>query len=104
VISTRRLRFPDFSFALAAADGVMDFGGASGADTGALRRAFYPVTYDVTDAAGLAHFSGSGSADVPFSVRFESHVSGPGNLLAEIQAQAGLTGVVIYEYEDAGGK
>ena len=100
LLEHRRARFPDLSFDLAAADGSLDFGGASGADSGALRRGMHPIVYDALDAADLAHFTGSGLAVVPFTVRFQSHVAGPGNLVAEIQAQASITGVVIYEYED----
>lgn len=100
LLGSRRLAFPDLSFALGAQDGVLDFAGSAGADSGALRRGLKPIDYLLTDAADLAYFSGNALATVPFSVRFESHLSGPGNLLVETQALATLSGVVIYTYDD----
>jgi len=83
------------SQALAAFDGTIDFGGASGANIG-------PVL--ASDAAsvlilsGLASFIGTGAYDVNVTASGTSNASGSGNLLSMVNTQALANITVIYDY------
>jgi hypothetical protein len=85
------------SFSAAAYDGTIDFGGASGHDSGTqTHSASQSVT--ITDAAALQQFEGSGSLTVSAHAGATSTASGPGNLLALHSASAGAKVQLVYHY------
>jgi hypothetical protein len=85
------------SFNAAAYDGTIDFGGASGHDSG-LQTHTGSRSVTITDAGLLQQFEGTGSLTVSGHAGATSTASGPGNLLALHSASAGAQVQVVYHY------
>ncbi|HVC60737.1 MAG TPA: choice-of-anchor E domain-containing protein [Acetobacteraceae bacterium] len=91
----------DTSVALGGYDGTADYAGTSG--TIVQSQTLIPTTTDMlTDATDLAAFTGTGTVAGTISSAGTSGLEGPGNLLAQLLAQAGATATVSYEYVPAG--
>ncbi len=84
------------SFDAAAFDGSIDSAGDSGHDATQTATGSQAVT--LTSAADLARFTGTGSLTLNGRARATSATSGPGNLFALIQTDAGATVQVVYTY------
>jgi len=94
-IETTAASFSD-SALLGAADGVADFAGTGGRiDQGTTQVATFS---QISDAAGLAAFTGTGSLAVPITTTGTATLDGPANLLAKLAAAAGATVSVRYVY------
>lgn len=85
------------SFNATAFDGLIDFGGTSGATFTGLN-ASQSVTESYTDAATLAEFTGPGVISLGFTAIGTSQGSGAGNLVSEFSTQASGDIEVVYEY------
>lgn len=85
------------AFTASAFDGSIDFAGASGFDTGAS-----PITDTDADTAillsGFAPYVGAGSFGILVNAVGQSSTRGPGNVVAQIETQAGATITVEYTY------
>ncbi len=91
----------DTSIELGGYDGTPDFAGTSG--TIVQSQTLLPSTIDtLTDATDLAAFTGTGTVGATISSAGTSSLEGPGNLLAQLLAQAGGTVAVSYEYVPTG--
>ena len=88
---------------LAAYDGITDFSGPSGIFDLSLSGVSNPSagTEDDVAAKDLALFTGTGSIALTASSTGTSTVSGPGNLVAELRANAGAQIAVSYTYVPA---
>ena len=82
---------------LAGFDGSEDFAGPSGSTQSGLQQQ-QTVTGAFQDPASLAEFTGAGSVVLPVTALGVSNLSGPGNLLASLQATAGAEVMVSYTY------
>lgn len=86
------------SFDAPAFDGTIDFGGASGHDSGLKTATGRNSVTGVTDAGILAEFEGTGTVTLSGHGTARSSVSGPGNVLALLNTSAGDQVQVIYHY------
>ncbi len=85
------------SFNAGAYDGTIDFGGASGHDSG-LQAKTATGSETITDASLLQQFEGTGSLTVSAQAGATSSMSGPGNVLALHSASAGAQVQLVYHY------
>ncbi len=82
-------------------DGTADYAGTSGTIvTGETQMPAISETW--TDPTDLADFTGTGTLTGAFSSSSTASLDGPGNLLAQLLAEAGGTVEVSYEYVPAG--
>jgi hypothetical protein len=86
------------SFDAPAFDGAIDFGGASGHDSGLKTGSGSNSVTNVTNAGVLAEFEGTGTVAVSGHAAARSSVSGPGNVLALVNTSAGAQVQVVYHY------
>jgi hypothetical protein len=87
--------------ALGGYDGTADYAGASGTVvTGHTQMPGIADTWN--DPAVLAAFSGTGTVTGTFSSSSTASLDGPGNLLAQLLAEAGGTVEISYDYVPAG--
>jgi hypothetical protein len=89
------------SMSLGAYDGTVAFAGPSGAIVQS--QTLIPATADeLTDPTDLAAFTGTGTLAGTISSTGTAGLEGPGNLLAQLRAQAGATVTVSYAYVPTG--
>lgn len=85
---------------LSAFDGIIDFGGTSGASHSG--SSFLTAFSGILSGAGdLALFTGPGSIVLPISATGASTASGAGNLLTLFSTQAGANASVTYTYNSS---
>jgi len=77
-------------------DGVLDWGGTSGATLGYSANASNSAL--LTAPGDLANFIGTGLVSLPVAGSGKSKAMGPGNFRAEITTQASANVTVIYDY------
>ncbi|BFT30726.1 hypothetical protein D210916BOD24_19020 [Alteromonas sp. D210916BOD_24] len=87
-------------FNATAFDGVIDFGGTSGA-TFANLNASQGVTEEYTDAATLSAFTGPGTITLGFTAAGSSSANGAGNIVTQFATQASGDVSIVYEYQSA---
>lgn len=85
------------SASLGAYDGSMDFLGPSGFIDQGLTSTSVSGFEDVTGDLGA--YTGTGTVDLPVVSSSSASLSGPGNLLARLQAEGGATVTVFYTYQ-----
>jgi len=85
----------------AAFDGVIDFGGASGDIFSNVSGTVTAPTATLTSASDLALFSGAGSIVLPVTGTGSSTITGPGNVVSQINTQASGSAFVVYTYAAA---
>lgn len=86
-------------FNLAAFDGTIDFGGASGAESFGLTDTFSSsITY--TAPVDLAAFIGMGTLSYSFEAVGSSNSSGAGTLFSQLSTRAGADLLITYNYTD----
>jgi len=85
------------SFPASAYDGVLDYGGTSGKDFGAVP-ADGTKTVTLTTDSDLAAYTGTGTVPFTISATSSSNASGPGNLSSEISSTGEGSINVIYHY------
>lgn len=83
---------------VAAFDGTIDFAGASGAVFSNVSGTLTAPTVTLSSASDLALFSGAGSIILPVTGAGSSNVSGPGNVVSQINTQASGSAFVVYTY------
>ncbi|MGI4941251.1 MAG: choice-of-anchor E domain-containing protein [Janthinobacterium lividum] len=86
------------SATVAAFDGTIDFGGASGAVFSNVSGTLTVPTVTLSSTSDLALFSGNGSIILPVTGTGSSNVSGPGNVVSQINTQASGSAFVVYTY------
>ncbi len=86
------------SFDAAADDGTIDFSGPGGHDSGLETQSGTNSISDITSAAVLQEFEGTGTVTLSGQATARSSVSGPGNVLALISTNAGARVQVVYHY------
>lgn len=86
-----------YTDALAAFDGVIDFGGASG-QTRLNVTASQSTTASSTSASDFALFTGLGTIVLPVSAAGASNATGAGNLITQFNTSAGAAVTVTYAY------
>ena len=82
----------------AAFDGAIDFAGASGAVFSNVSGTLTVPTVTLSSVSDLALFSGAGSIILPVIGTGSSTVSGPGNVVSQINTQASGSAFVVYTY------
>ena len=82
----------------AAFDGTVDFAGASGAVFSNVSGTVTAPTVTLTSASDLALFAGAGSIVLPVTGTGSSTVTGPGNVVSQINTQASGSAFVVYTY------
>jgi hypothetical protein len=85
------------SFDAGAFDNSIDFGGASGEDTG-IKTASNTQTVTLTSAADLARYTGTGTVAISEHAGSTSNISGPGNVVSVISTSIGSQVQVVYHY------
>ncbi|HEX5271990.1 MAG TPA: choice-of-anchor E domain-containing protein [Gemmataceae bacterium] len=86
------------SFNAAADDGTIDFGGAGGHDSGLKSQSATKSVTNLTSAAILQAFQGTGTVTLSGRATATSSVNGPGNVLALLNTSAGAQVQVVYHY------
>ena len=79
-------------------DGTIDFGGSSGNVFSNVSGTLTAPTVTLTGVSDLALFSGAGSIALPVTGTGSSTVSGPGNVVSQINTQASGSAFVVYTY------
>ena len=88
------------SFNAASFDGIIDFGGTSGASFAEISTSLVN-SVTLTLAGDLALFTGIGSLAAPTTAIGNSQATGSGNLVSSFQTQAGAFGSVEYTFNAA---
>ena len=86
------------SAAEAAFDGAIDFAGASGDIFANVAGSLTAPTVTLTSASDLALFAGAGNIVLPVTGTGSSNVTGPGNVVSQINTQASGSAFVVYTY------
>ena len=89
------------SAAETAFDGTIDFAGASGDVFANVAGSVTAPTVTLAGASDLALFSGAGNIVLPVIGTGSSSVTGPGNVVAQINTQASGSAFVVYTYTAA---
>lgn len=89
------------SAAETAFDGAIDFAGTSGDIFSNVAGSLTAPTVTLTSASDLALFSGAGNIVLPVIGTGSSSVTGPGNVVAQINTQASGSAYVVYTYTAA---
>ncbi|QDV92094.1 hypothetical protein RAS2_32070 [Phycisphaerae bacterium RAS2] len=80
-------------------DGVIDFGGSSGATFPNLQGQVVLPLFTLTDPAALDQFVGSGTLAFPVHASATSFGSGPGNIIYSFSTLSAASMDIIYRYE-----
>jgi uncharacterized protein (DUF2141 family) len=89
------------SFDAAKYDGTTDFGGTSGTSFGQ-KTANGSNTINVTDAASLAAYTGTGTVNITETANATSNATGGGNVEVNVASTGQSTITVTYHYKTAG--